>query len=67
MPPGRIWPGAAFAPPRAFVVPESPTRLLESASDRGVVGPGTADPAIMARGLCMSNRGYFFLRCHRIE
>jgi hypothetical protein len=45
MPPGRIWPGAAFAPPRAFVVPGSPPpRIRDLPSDSGKGVPGRLIP-----------------------
>ena len=66
MPPGRIWPGAAFAPPRAFVVPGPSAWPLDShrTADRGRGAPKAADSAIVARDLCVSSLGYVSLRCH---
>jgi hypothetical protein len=63
MPPGRIWPGAAFAPPRAFVVPGSPPSDSRLALGLGERCPRTADSPILARDLCMWSRGHDSLRC----
>jgi len=38
MPPGRIWLGAAFAPPRAFVVPRVPASDSRLALGPRIVG-----------------------------